>query len=92
MSFSIEHVAIRCRDIESSIDYFTRMFDAAFVQAPGRLNESEARYTEGKMLNVANFFPATVKIRSSMLAGAVSWKIMSVPSWKGLGVVNSSSA
>ena len=31
MSFSIEHVAIRCRDIESSIDYFTRMFDAEIM-------------------------------------------------------------
>jgi catechol 2,3-dioxygenase-like lactoylglutathione lyase family enzyme len=31
MSFSIEHVTIRCRDIESSIDYFTRMFDAEIM-------------------------------------------------------------
>ena len=31
MSISIEHVTIRCRDIESSIDYFTRMFDAEIM-------------------------------------------------------------
>lgn len=31
MSFSIEHVTIRCRDIESSIDYFTSMFDAEIM-------------------------------------------------------------
>lgn len=28
MSYSIEHVSLRCRDLETSIDYFQRMFHA----------------------------------------------------------------
>lgn len=28
MPYSIEHVSIRCRNLENSIDYFRRMFDA----------------------------------------------------------------
>ena len=28
MSYSIEHVSIRCRDVQASVDYFRRMFDA----------------------------------------------------------------
>ena len=28
MAFSIEHVSIRCRDIEKSVDYFEQMFGA----------------------------------------------------------------
>jgi len=28
MAFAIEHVSIRCRDIEASVDYFGRMFGA----------------------------------------------------------------
>ncbi len=31
MSYSIEHVSIRCRDLEASIDYFQRMFDAKVI-------------------------------------------------------------
>ena len=31
MSYSIEHVTIRCRDIENSIDYYRRMFDAQII-------------------------------------------------------------
>ena len=31
MSFSIEHVTIRCRDIEASIDYYRRMFGAQVI-------------------------------------------------------------
>ncbi len=37
MSYTIEHVSIRCRDIESSVDYFQRMFDAKVIlrRTPG---------------------------------------------------------
>jgi catechol 2,3-dioxygenase-like lactoylglutathione lyase family enzyme len=31
MSYSIEHISIRCRDLEASIDYFQRMFDAEVI-------------------------------------------------------------
>jgi lactoylglutathione lyase len=31
MSFSIEHVSIRCRDLEASIDYFKQMFGAQIM-------------------------------------------------------------
>ena len=31
MSYSIEHVSIQCRDLESSVDYFRRMFDAEVI-------------------------------------------------------------
>ena len=31
MSYSIEHVAIRCRDLEKSVDYFRQMFDAEIM-------------------------------------------------------------
>lgn len=31
MSFSIEHVTIRCRDIEASIDYYCHMFGAQVI-------------------------------------------------------------
>ena len=39
MSFSIEHVSIQCRDLESSVDYFRRMFDAEVILRR-RLDES----------------------------------------------------
>lgn len=37
MSYTIEHVSIRCRDLESSIDFFRRMFDAKVIlrRTPG---------------------------------------------------------
>ena len=31
MSFSIEHVSIRCRNLETSIDYFRQMFGAEVI-------------------------------------------------------------
>ncbi len=31
MAFSIEHVSIRCRDLETSIDFFQRMFGAEIM-------------------------------------------------------------
>lgn len=31
MPFSIEHVAVRCRDLEASIDYYRRMFAAQVI-------------------------------------------------------------
>ena len=31
MSFSIEHVSIRCRDLETSIEFFRRMFGAEIM-------------------------------------------------------------
>ena len=31
MSYAIEHVAIRCRDLEKSVDYFQKMFDAEIM-------------------------------------------------------------
>ena len=40
MSYSIEHVTIRCRDLEASIDYFQRMFDAEVIL---RRNLDESR-------------------------------------------------
>ncbi len=40
MTFAIEHVSIRVRDIEASVDYYRRMFDAQVIlrrnQAGGR--------------------------------------------------------
>ena len=39
MSFSIEHVSIRCRDIDKSVDYFERMFGAE-VMLRRQLDES----------------------------------------------------
>src|SRR4030042_2911889 len=37
MSYTIEHVSIRCRDLESSIEFFRRMFDAKVIlrRTPG---------------------------------------------------------
>jgi catechol 2,3-dioxygenase-like lactoylglutathione lyase family enzyme len=37
MSYTIEHVSIRCRDMEASIEYFRRMFDAEVIlrRTPG---------------------------------------------------------
>ncbi len=37
MPYTIEHVSIRCRDLESSIDFFRRMFDAKVIlrRTPG---------------------------------------------------------
>ena len=37
MSYTIEHVSIRCRDLEASIKYFQRMFDAEVIlrRTPG---------------------------------------------------------
>jgi len=31
MPFAIEHVTIRCRNIENSVDYYRRMFDARVI-------------------------------------------------------------
>ncbi|MFB0506827.1 MAG: VOC family protein [Thermodesulfobacteriota bacterium] len=31
MSYSIEHISIQCRDLETSVDYFRRMFDAEVI-------------------------------------------------------------
>jgi catechol 2,3-dioxygenase-like lactoylglutathione lyase family enzyme len=31
MSYSIEHISIRCRDLAASVDYFRRMFDAKVI-------------------------------------------------------------
>ena len=31
MGFSIEHVAIRCRDLEASVEYYRRMFNAQVI-------------------------------------------------------------
>ena len=31
MSFSIEHVSIRCRDLEATVEYYRRMFDAKVI-------------------------------------------------------------
>ncbi len=31
MPFSIEHVAIRCRDLEGTVEYYRRMFDAQIL-------------------------------------------------------------
>jgi len=31
MPFSIEHVSIRCRDLEGSVDYYRRMFNAQVI-------------------------------------------------------------
>ena len=39
MAFSIEHVSIRCRDLETSIDFFRRMFGAE-VMLRRKLDES----------------------------------------------------
>lgn len=39
MSYSIEHVSIQCRDLEASVDYFRRMFDAEVI-LKRRLDES----------------------------------------------------
>ncbi|MFQ6078224.1 MAG: VOC family protein [Thermodesulfobacteriota bacterium] len=39
MSYSIEHVSIQCRDLEASVDYFQRMFDADVILRR-RLDES----------------------------------------------------
>ncbi len=39
MSYSIEHVSIQCRDLEASVDYFQRMFDAEVILRR-RLDES----------------------------------------------------
>ena len=39
MAFAIEHVSIRCRDIEASVDYFRQMFGAE-VMLRRELNES----------------------------------------------------
>ena len=39
MAFSIEHVSIRCRDLETSVDYFRRMFRAE-VMLRRELDES----------------------------------------------------
>ncbi len=39
MSYSIEHVSIQCRDLETSVDYFRRMFDAEVILRR-RLDES----------------------------------------------------
>ncbi len=39
MSFSIEHVSIRCRDLDKSVDYFERMFEAE-VMLRRQLDES----------------------------------------------------
>jgi lactoylglutathione lyase len=37
MSYTIEHVSIRCRDLEASVEYFRRMFDAKVIlrRTPG---------------------------------------------------------
>lgn len=37
MSYTIEHVSIRCRDLETSIEFFRRMFDAEVMlrRTPG---------------------------------------------------------
>lgn len=40
MSFKIEHVAIRCRDLEASEEYYCRMFDARVIL---RRNRGENR-------------------------------------------------
>lgn len=39
MSYSIEHVSIQCRDLDASVDYFRRMFDAEVILRR-RLDES----------------------------------------------------
>lgn len=39
MAFSIEHVSIRCRDLETSLDFFRRMFEAE-VMLRRELDES----------------------------------------------------
>jgi len=39
MAYSIEHVSIRCRDLETSVDYFRRMFRAE-VMLRRELDES----------------------------------------------------
>ncbi len=39
MSYAIEHISIQCRDLETSVDYFRRMFDAEVILRR-RLDES----------------------------------------------------
>ena len=61
MSYTIEHLSIRCRDLESSIEYFRRMFDAEVIlrRKPGEGRKIVFLCIGDSMLELMEMGPAS---------------------------------
>jgi len=61
MAFSIEHVSIRCRDLETSIDFFQRMFRAKVMlrREPGESRKIVYLRIGDSMLELMHMGPAS---------------------------------
>lgn len=61
MSYTIEHVSIRCQDLETSIDYFQRMFDAEVIlrRKPGESRRIAFLRLGDSMLELMEMGPAS---------------------------------
>jgi len=61
MAFSIEHVSIRCRDLETSIDFFQRMFGAEVMlrREPGESRKIVYLRIGDSMLELMHMGPAS---------------------------------
>jgi catechol 2,3-dioxygenase-like lactoylglutathione lyase family enzyme len=61
MSYSIEHISIQCRDLETSIHYFQRMFDAEVIlrREPGSPKRMAFLRIGNSMLELMEMGPAS---------------------------------
>ena len=61
MAFSIEHVSIRVRDMEASVDYYRRMFDAQVILRRNLAGGKKIAFLRigDSMLELMGFGPAS---------------------------------
>lgn len=61
MAYSIEHISIQCRDLETSVDYFRRMFDAEVIlrRKPGESKRIAFLRLGDSMLELMEIGPAS---------------------------------
>ena len=66
MSFSIEHIAIRCRDIDASVDYYSRMFGAKVILRRNLTNSRRIVFLRigESMLELMHMGPASEPVDS----------------------------
>jgi catechol 2,3-dioxygenase-like lactoylglutathione lyase family enzyme len=60
MQYAIEHVSIRCRDLEASIGYYQKMFEARVMLRRNLPNSKQIAYLQigDTMLELMDFGPA----------------------------------
>jgi len=64
MSYAIEHVSIRCRNIEASVEFYRRMFDAKVIlrRTPGQGKRIVFLHIGGSMLELMEIDSASEPI------------------------------